>query len=309
MSGLGATAWVDRLLNEHWDAIVAATPEGAIPEIGAISKRGKVTANEYGCGHYGCVMPTADSNLVCKVTSDESEAFFVQAALELGQPDDADGMVRYLDIRAFPESSRYRSRKVFILWREAARDIGGRFPHPWGFTKPEEVRQSDEVFGLTDAFQQGAMVVREVLKQKRAKPVKELLDEVQAWDDWAYDFAAEHLEDIARAQRRTTVSNGKTVAKLTRGLPAARRYAAGLSICKHAAEHLENTWLGDALGRAFAFYLDQGLLLADVHASNMGRVDRVYDDGNPWTPLVITDPGHAVVLDERRWEHVRIAEL
>lgn len=304
MSGLGAAPWVDRLLNEHWEAIVAATPEGAIPEIGKVSRRGKVTANEYGCGHYGCVMPTADSNIVVKVTSDETEAFFIQAALELGQSDDADGMVRYLDIRAFPESSERRGRKTFILWREAARDIGTRQPgRPWGFTKPEEVRQASEVLGLAGAFQQGAMVVRAVLKSTK-KPQEELLGEVQALDDWAYDFAAEHLEPIAKAH-----FGGPSVQRFVTGQNAARRYAAGLSICKHAAEHLENTWLGDAVGRAFTFYLEQGLLLADVHANNMGRVDRVYEDGKPWTPLVITDPGHAVVLDERRWAHVRIAEL
>jgi len=48
---------------------------------------------------------------------------------------------------------------------------------------------------------------------------------------------------------------------------------------------------GYLVGQALDFYLERGLLLADVHANNVGEVTR---DGYHGPILVITDPGHLV---------------
>lgn len=58
-----------------------------------------------------------------------------------------------------------------------------------------------------------------------------------------------------------------------------------------------NNPMSQQVGAALAFYLDNDILLADVHPNNVGTVKRddEYDEQTLW---VITDPGHAVFLDE-----------
>jgi len=64
-----------------------------MPVTASVTKRGRRTFKEFGCGHYGCVFPTTVDNMVFKLTSDASEAAFVATALKL--PDWPDGMIRY----------------------------------------------------------------------------------------------------------------------------------------------------------------------------------------------------------------------
>jgi hypothetical protein len=66
-------------------------------------------------------------------------------------------------------------------------------------------------------------------------------------------------------------------------------------------ELMQNTDGSDLIGSALRYYLEQGLLLADVHANNVGKVERT----SGW---VITDPGHAVPL-EQRWAVVNVPGL
>lgn len=81
---LASTPWVDRAANSVWSRIVAASPKPAWVPLHTTS-RGKVKVEELGCGHYGCVMPTDDPEVVCKITSDATEAVFIAAAMTLGE--------------------------------------------------------------------------------------------------------------------------------------------------------------------------------------------------------------------------------
>jgi hypothetical protein len=69
------------------------------------------------------------------------------------------------------------------------------------------------------------------------------------------------------------------------------RLAVALHACEVSAEFMENEPVLDQVGKALAYYLENGILLADVHQNNIGVVRR---DG--YTYNVITDPGHAVDL-------------
>ena len=71
---------------------------------------------------------------------------------------------------------------------------------------------------------------------------------------------------------------------------------------------MENTNHASEVGAALGFYLNEGILLADVHRQNIGQVTRADSDYGPQTYTVITDPGHAVPLD-RKWANVQVPEL
>src|SRR5688572_6335160 len=100
MTGLGKTPWVDRTLKSVWGPLALATDPAWMPRA-KIGKR-SVSVEEYGCGHYGCVMPTAGvPGVVVKITTDPTEAAFITAALQLGQ-DEYSGLVRYVAIYQLP---------------------------------------------------------------------------------------------------------------------------------------------------------------------------------------------------------------
>jgi len=106
-------------------------------------------------------------------------------------------------------------------------------------------------------------------------------------EDWAWDnITLEDAQGVAGWAHEFTFS-------AINNYKGAYRLAASWRACAIIAEMMENTYLSDLVGGAFSFYMERGFLLADVHAGNVGRVDR--EDYGPgiW---VITDPGHVVVL-------------
>jgi hypothetical protein len=85
---------------------------------------------------------------------------------------------------------------------------------------------------------------------------------------------------------------------------------AALNECASIAEVMEHTAENSTIGEALAFYLEHGILLADVHANNVGVATRPpdddYDDYHAMN--VITDPGHMVPL-QRRWLEIKVPSL
>lgn len=75
---------------------------------------------EFGCGAYGCVLPTATNNIVLKITTDRSEARFATMLLRL--PEMPEGIVRYFGAYALPV--RHEGDSIYVLWREEAFGVG-----------------------------------------------------------------------------------------------------------------------------------------------------------------------------------------
>lgn len=73
-----------------------------------------------------------------------------------------------------------------------------------------------------------------------------------------------------------------------------QRLAAALRLCRISLESMTGTAYGYTVAEALLHYLEHGMLLADVHLQNMGHVMR---DGVE--TLVITDPGHSVLMPAR----------
>lgn len=283
--------WIDRVLNKHWEAIVDEAPEaGGIPlapVVASESKRGKLTFEEYGCGHYGCVMPTADPGTVFKVSSDVSEAAFVAQVCELGYQ--APGVVRYHKIREI-KGVTHRGRRVFILWRQEAYHVGElshSIRYANAFTKEivdkYGARDVMEFLKHLDEFQKSAAKVRDVVRKSRNPEA--LLSQAQNLEDWAWDA-------VRRAPGR---------------MKAAEKIAYYRRECEMSAEVMANIHVCYLIGQAFEHYIEEGMLLADVHLGNIGQAIP-FDPDYSSDHLLITDPGHMVPLRKDRLS-VRVPTL
>jgi hypothetical protein len=118
----GNPAWVTKILAKNYVDLEEEVPPKWLPKITkASASAGKLTATmkEYGCGAYGCVLPTLDPRVVLKLTTDTTEAEFAHGlADKLSRP----VVVKYHLTRALPD--RYRGRDAFLLWRDSADQVG-----------------------------------------------------------------------------------------------------------------------------------------------------------------------------------------
>jgi hypothetical protein len=121
-------AWVTKIIAGSYDTINERVPPKWHPRLTKPrSQRGNFIAKlkEYGCGAYGCVLPTLDDKTVLKVTTDVTEAEFAgQLAATLIVPIVVDyRLVMQLGVL-------HQKRPVYLLWRESADDVGQLEDHP-----------------------------------------------------------------------------------------------------------------------------------------------------------------------------------
>ncbi len=115
--------WVTKALADAYEDVSSRVPPAWLPKLTRVKGHGAhdVTAQvkEYGCGVYGCVLPTLDPKVVLKVTSDDTEAQFAQNY----SPTLVDPVV--VDYFAIvPLKTRHKGRPVYLLWRESAKYVG-----------------------------------------------------------------------------------------------------------------------------------------------------------------------------------------
>lgn len=285
--------WVTRTLRENWDRILSHVGPQLMPRIetgGPVAwMKDRWEPVEYGTGHYGTVMPTETPDIVCKVTSDPAEGSFVAAALSIGAI--PAGMIRYDRIFALPE--RYRDRPVFILWRQEAREVGSVIQPP--------------MYGASRGYD-GAEAYRLLLNTKAAGHLariallnnRTLLARVPEYEREAFEFVGERYDWLEGTL-------GNLEEHMPSWLKGPRRLAVLLRFFEAGAEMMEhNNALTTNIGNALAFYYEREILLADVHTGNVGRFS--HDDYGPEGVIGITDPGHAVFLDNR-YDVVTIPDL
>ena len=272
--------WANRLLNENWSAILAEVGKPSwMPRLAEGSGKKKTFA-ELGCGHYGCVFSTSEPGIVFKISTDSSEVEFVKAALKIG--DRPAGIVRYHAV--LEVEGTHRKRRAFVVWREEAFDVGhvsrpADLPGGLG----DDPRSRSEWLRYHKAYVFAARYVHET--STKATWAKRL-DEARRHEGWAW--------------KNVIWEDGLPVERLgfhpqfTRYLPS-QRLAAALRICAISFELMEHTNFAPDVGGALGFYLDHGILLADVHLQNVGRVRR-RDEYGEREIVVITDPGHAVFI-------------
>lgn len=275
-----AKPWIEKSLNNNWDALSDIVPPELMPSQERLLKSGRMTfAKEYGCGVYGCVLPTGKKDTVFKMTTDFTEASFVSAMLE-AMPDLPEGIVRYKAVVELPEKKGKDKEPIFAIWREEARDIG--FLTGKGSelrSEGAEQRQLKEAFRecrqLLGAFGNAAEKVLEYYVGARTSRAS-----VQALQASLRDAARLVNEDPEKLS----------------GSKLAAHWLGGAFLI---ALELSKNYVGATLGDALAQFIDTGFVLADVHLNNVGIVDRKGVE----SVVAITDPGHAVPLKPEYWKY------
>jgi len=264
-----ATPWVDRTLAAIWDRLEEIAPADAMPIMGNEGFK------EFGCGHYGCALPTELDNVVLKLTTDESEARLVAFLLSDESRDlRTEGIVQYYSVFQV-EGASYKRRQLYAIWREEAIEVGlGHGSYPTWADK------------LVD-FKFLAGVVRDYVNPGKKGDLTRLQKVRDLWK-WANN-AAEWGElhrgdkwDYGRHERYGAWHKNPY------------RSAWALRQCEWVAQELGSTPEVYLIGEALEDLLASNILLADVHTENVGLVGRE----DYYKPIwVITDPGHALVLD------------
>lgn len=296
--------WVDRVLNKHFDALVDKVGIDMMPHPDALTvgkTKQRYGSAELGCGHYGCVFETAAPGWVFKITSDPTEAQFITSAMSLPPGDMPEGIVRYKGVWSLGEW--YKNRPVYALVREEAEYVGGLTTEVsiYRSRNDQEDRQTalkaKSVLAHLSWFKEWAALARK--KIQVATDMSRMLAAVKSHEEWAFDKVdwSRIVELIPKEYRPTS-----SIPPYIKG-PQAAAYA--IRAARIVAEDMENEDVGYLVGGALGYYLDQGILLADVHGNNVGQVEREDYTKPIW---VITDPGHAVALEER-WLDVRVPEL
>jgi hypothetical protein len=245
---------------------------------------------EFGCGRYGCVMPTGTPGTVFKVTTDATEAAFVAAYL--AWPDFArpQGIVRYHKLLSI-KGERHSKRPVFILLRDEALSVGKKAIETWiaeSSKKADRSRYAEsmrQVVFILSAAVEAAHIIRTLVSRK--PDAYALLDE---------------------GKRRWRAA-GEISDRVMRGRDTALKIAYQFQQFEEKTALLEQEPMGIELGRALhQCFHKHGLLLADVHANNIGMPGTsALRDAIGDTPI-ITDPGHALALDAR-YKGVTVEEI
>lgn len=276
--------WVDRILNKHWRELEAKVGAAMMPVGEVPSGKRKATYKEYGCGHYGCVMPTRTDDVVCKVTSDVSERDFVRTCMEQGW-EWPEGIVQYHAMAVLDDS--HLKRPVAVLWRQEANNLGLSL-HAWRGMSYDETGKL-KMARMLLAFRDVAGALRERHK-RRPEWTTAAIDGSSTWPAqgyWSFDWR--DLELVA--VRGDTSALESRIRNAGSGVRATTVLLQGLLLIVEWMRN-DSQWsqpIGDALG----FYLSKGICLADVHIANVGMIISREGSG---THLAIVDPGHAVFL-------------
>jgi len=265
-------AWVTDILAESWEVLNDTVPPAWRPRLDDIratsADRISGSVHEYGCGHYGCVYPTYDPEVVMKVTTDETEAeFAADLAATLVRPI----CVIYRQVVAL--AARHKKRAVHLLWRESATHVGDLEKVLGGLAVDYLHAQHAAAQFAYAAL--GGHVTSTWLEKHRESwqgsanatfGFVDLVDVNDVFEQLAV-VKMERVHDMARTALSLWVSSVDKMARQTK-IPQLRRLADGM----------------------LEVYTQQHIFFGDVHSGNVGLVARA--DGGHW---VITDPGHVAV--------------
>jgi hypothetical protein len=291
VTALEAPAWVENNLKRLWPELKRRVTPELLPNV----------AEEYGCGHYGCVMPTvgAGTGQVVKLTSDVLEGLFIVHMMHLRQPEE--GLVHYH--RIIGVSGRRYGRPLFLIWRQEAKHVGllwnalsMRSTVP-GWQKRAYEEGADYLRAYTlaskDIRNRLEYVIGKRLHSNMLYGAGRAAIYAPVWNAWlakrkrgleilwrdmpsVYENILPYSNDVYRILKRH------------RGLD---RIEVALEICRQSVEMLANTDQWYKIGNALSLLLEEGFVLADIHYDNIGLDDDNY--------LIITDPGHAAPFNPK----------
>jgi hypothetical protein len=238
---------------------------------------------EYGAGHYGVVYPTQKPGIVCKITTDASEAQTVANMMTWDQQ--PYGIVKYYAVFQFAGSSLKR-RPVYILWRDEVQPIT---------LVDDRGNWEGRMLALLHDTKFIAHQARTWIQAQMKREWKKSASFKQVWVDiaWAKNNEADVTFDIEQDEVHRWLRN---IARL----PFRTRMSLVLRALRLGWRDLMSWSYGFHPGHALFTCLENDMLLADVHANNVMKAM----DGN-WD---VSDPGHMIELSDR-YTHVKIPTL
>ena len=282
--------WYDAILKKRRGALERLVGAARMP----LLEPDGVSHVIFGCGTFGCAMPTGEGGVVFKLTNDWSEAAYAAAAL--AGPAAHPGIVRYhcaVELR-----DRHNGQPTYALWREEVRGVGsvtlGRVGEKTRTRPPtsaedasaigSRIMQSlrawayvgkaaaEDVLRSRGSWDELADVLDTALKSQLS--ANELLDVTDGAVGWfqACEFVLKHMRERgASGSRSLLLGSVSAVRSLAQALRAVRRF--------------------ELVGAAIEDLLPVGFMLSDVKTDNLGFARR---DGR-WR-IVISDPGFAAFL-------------
>jgi len=311
--------WADKLFKENWYEIQQRVNQMGhpdwLPEWTA-NKRNVVVMPELGCGHYGCTYTISSNDpVVVKITTDATEATFIAIMEKLKREgwEPPRGIVRYYGIYALKGTAKRRTS--YILWRELAIEAGLQAVQSTVYQarmeKGGDAKQTllviKKAVDIIQQFKDVAHFAFEVAF-RQAKKLGEA--EYYAWllrqkeqDDEGFWERWNDLSDKYGSFPDPYGYSGK-YRDLLKGIRDAyreQRFAWYVFVCRRIAEEMASSDVSYLIGEAMNEFMDQDLLLADVHLNNIGIVASAPRDDNdmPANIPVIFDPGHVVPLSDR----------
>lgn len=257
--------WTDDILYRFCEPIRSVAEAHGLPA--PLLKRNCMIEqrSEIGAGDYGVVWTTEDTEVAFKLTTDSTEAHFIQTAINLRKEGISDpaGLIDYRAIFSVPV--KHDGFDVFAIWREKAEHVG----LPCDVSEKEE----DMVSFIS------------------------LLSNFYKASDAAF-FAAFEEQNVSENEDRyfnwieERVGLANRIFKGETGLYESS-FAKTLAKCYRIAIDMENSGeAGRYVGEALKTYMENGMLLCDIHANNVGLVDR----GKCRSIWAITDPGNVLLL-------------
>lgn len=211
--------WVTKHLADSWVTLESQVPPAWMPKLDKTVGKGKrmsAEIPEYGCGAYGCVIPTGDPKIVLKVTTDDTEAQF---AARLAKTLPVPIVTKYELVLHLPTAKR-QGRDVFLLWREAADDVGN--------VDKVVGNAAEEAIGKQHAAAQAAFSLlhegepaehelaewrRQVIAMGKVPALKWLADGmVRAYDERGIFISDVHAGNLGRARGEWVITDPGNVA-------------------------------------------------------------------------------------------------
>lgn len=269
------TVWATEILARNWERISKHVEADWMPVFDTVTSKGAeiiAEVKEYGCGIYGCVMATIDQDVVFKITSDVSEVEFIEKVIPMLGDEPPPGIVEYV-AQPLRLEGTYRGGPVFGVWREEAYDVGELNTVLHG----SALELIERVISLQQKAGTAAYVVLEKCDDRETvyKDALGLRSEMLAnfdtidsgmspWVKWQRNYKEEPATHLAMA----------------------------MALHERCNEFLAGNEHVGVVARTLLDCLEHGVLIADVHPGNIGRVDR----GDGRSLWVITDPGNVGVL-------------
>lgn len=275
--------WVDAVMVSVWDELHDLVGPDALPVPYSSGGQIPMTFKEYGCGTWGCAYPTNTKGLVVKVTTDRTEAAFVQLAIDLARKHGFPvGIVQFHMVTRI-DGIRKGGHDIFVIWREGLGLVGkkamDRVRRESGFRQVSEFMERLNI----------AMMAGRFIGDDMNDDILDRGIDANSYRRLTRDFGKQikSVADLDMDDMVQSVLAYESLRQMEKDPVGAIALASANYI--RVVRELENTGPTTApVASAMDYYFQNGVIFGDVRDDNLGWAKR---PGHPHGTLVITDPG------------------